>query len=700
MNATFHKHSRIYSLLAVVLTLAVLFTPLLSVNETDADSGDFYTYTITTNTNDALVGDYNPIGSTSTGIYTSQNGTNSGSWAFDEYGYGPFCSFYAAFDPAQNNRMIGHLNPDDLSKLVDGTSIAGQDYNIMWCLPTVYWLTDPSGNLILTNDPGAGGTAYAHTINGHVYSYIGLGVYEASTSSVDGQTVLTSISGGTPLVNEIRETFRDYANNQSVNTDGKGDNGYAMVWNFYQWQLYRYCVIAVMDSWNSQSVAGNGDVCSDGTPYYTMPGELDQSGPYTGNKGNSSSNMMDSVKVFIENAWGSVYDFVDGIVIDGSSGYYIDQSSMPTDSTSGTYITYIPQSFPSNTEYGSSISTNVLIWGMPTATSSMTSAGTCDYFWTPSNDNCVLYVGGNSSNISSIDALTSGLSSIYAFNSLSSSFTGLGGRLAFVFDADPETPSYVTCDHSALTSAGGDASCLNTSTVVPKGESFLLPDFGTVDDFTHSGWYINGVFYEPGATYTPTGNITIQSAWLLPSVTITMYVEGDVYATLAVPKGSSGVIFTPVDVSGIFTGWFYDPSFQDEYDPVAPINDDLNLYAKSVPPLTFTTDPVADGDIVALEDQPGTVSFRATDSLYYSSVLWDFGDGTTSTDLYATHYYSEPGTYTASLTVYNNHGSDVTTYRIEVPSADPGDDGTEWALVAAVVLIAFVSGALIARRFL
>ena len=75
-------------------------------------------------------------------------------------------------------------------------------------------------------------------------------------------------------------------------------------------------------------------------------------------------------------------------------------------------------------------------------------------------------------------------------------------------------------------------------------------------------------------------------------------------------------------------------------------------------------------------------------------------DGTMSTDLYATHYYSEPGTYTASLTVYNNHGSDVTTYQIEVPSADPGDDGTEWALVAAVVLIAFVSGALIARRFL
>ena len=337
---------------------------------------------------------------------------------------------------------------------------------------------------------------------------------------------------------------------------------------------------------------------------------------------------------------------------------------------------------------------------MPTATDGSATSGLYDRINTDVYAERVFVVGGDSESITESTAKNEGLSAFNAVSNRNDRYETVGTRLAFVFDSDPASDYTVTYDHSALTDAGGNASNLATSTKVPMGESLQLPDFGTVGDFTHAGWYVDGVFYETDATYTPTENITIQSAWLMPSVTITMYVEGDVYATLAVPKGSSGVIFTPVDVSGIFTGWYYDPSFQDEYDPVAPINDDLNLYAKGVPPLTFTTDPVADGDIVALDGQPGTVSFRATDSLYYSSVLWDFGDGTTSTDLYATHYYSEPGTYYATLTVFNNHGSDVVEYLVRVPSADTGDGGTEWSLVLAAVLAVAVMGALIARMLI
>lgn len=695
MTTNRKKVNRITAVFAVFLMLAVLFVPFSSDYDTDATVGEAFTYTISTD--GTISGGYTHIGSSSTGKYTSVNGTNSGSWAFDEDGYGPFNSFYAAFDPAQNNKMIGHLDPDDLTKLVDGTSIAGENYNTLWCLPTVYWKTSGT-NLVLTNDPNAGGTAYAHTIEGHTYEYIGIGVYEASKQTVGGQTILTSWTDQEPTINQTRPTFRDQANNQLVNTDGNGNNGYAMVWNFYQWELYKYCALAVMGGWNSQDIAGNGDVYGGN---YTHPtGDLNQSGPYAGTRGSISntSNNKDSVKVFIENAWGGAYDFVDGIVF-SNWNYYIDTSAVPTDATSGTWIIHPSGTLPTfSGAYGSNPSSTAQIWGMPTATSGSPTTGTCDYIWTNSGT-YVLQVGGCSGTNTSSAPLY-GLSFMDCYSDLSDSGSYIGARLAFVFDADPTLGNTVTYDHNALTDAGGNASNLTTSTIVYAGESLQLPDFGIVGDFTHIGWYIGGVFYEPGATYSPTGDITIQSAWLLPSVTIIMYVEGNVYATLAVPKGSSGVIFTPVDVSGIFTGWFYDPSYQDEYDPVAPINDDLNLYAKGVPPLTFTTDPVADGDIVALEGQPGTVSFRATDSLYYSSVLWDFGDGTTSTDLYATHYYSEPGTYTASLTVYNNHGSDVTTYQIEVPSADPGGDGTEWALVAAVVLIAFVSGALIARRLI
>lgn len=191
----------------------------------------------------------------------------------------------------------------------------------------------------------------------------------------------------------------------------------------------------------------------------------------------------------------------------------------------------------------------------------------------------------------------------------------------------------------------------------------------------------------------------IKSLWYIPAVTITMMVDDSVYATLSVPKGSSSVVFTPENVTGIFRGWFYDPGFESEYNPLIPIDENITLYAKGVHPLIFTTDPVADGEVQAIEGQPGTVSFRATDSKDYTSALWDFGDGHTSTDLYATHYYSEPGTYTATLTVFNNHGSDATTYTIEVPSADAGG-GIHWTYVVVIAMVCALGGAAVARRLL
>ncbi len=46
--------------------------------------------------------------------------------------------------------------------------------------------------------------------------------------------------------------------------------------------------------------------------------------------------------------------------------------------------------------------------------------------------------------------------------------------------------------------------------------------------------------------------------------------------------------------------------------------------------------------------------------------LWDFGDGTTSTDPNPSHQYDTPGTYTISQTVSNTCGSDIFTRTIEV----------------------------------
>ena len=421
---------KLFSVLLAVLFLAVSVSPMLSVS--DAAGDDYYSYTITPEGH--IVGDYDPIGtSSSSGSYTSVNGTNSGSWVFDDEGYGPFNSFYAAFDPAQNNRMIGHLDPDDLTRLVDGTSIAGEDYNVMWCLPTVYWKTSGT-SLVLTNDPNAGGTAYAHTINGHVYSYIGIGVYEASKQTVGGQTILTSFTDSTPTVNQTRATFRDQANNQLVNTDGNGNNGYAMLWNFYQWELYKYCALAVMGTWNSQAVAGNGNVY--GRDYTHTTGDHDKSGPYAGTKGSGTSYYKDPVKGVMGSAWGGAYDFVDGVVV-STKEYYIDQSAVPTDKTSGTYITNPSGTLPGSSGYGSNPSTEAAIWGMPTANSGSASSGLYDYVYADTGSGpYVVYVGGYSIPMSSAGPRY-GLSFANCYIALSGSDSHIGGRLAFVFDADP-----------------------------------------------------------------------------------------------------------------------------------------------------------------------------------------------------------------------------------------------------------------------
>jgi PKD repeat protein len=63
---------------------------------------------------------------------------------------------------------------------------------------------------------------------------------------------------------------------------------------------------------------------------------------------------------------------------------------------------------------------------------------------------------------------------------------------------------------------------------------------------------------------------------------------------------------------------------------------------------------------VTTGEVPLTATFSDESSLA-ESWLWDFGDGTTSTDLNPEHTYSVPGTYTVTLTVTNTYGSDIET---------------------------------------
>lgn len=374
-------------------------------------------------------------------------GMYPGSWTWDRTtGIGPFNSFYGAFDIDDGNSFYAVLDPYDLSKTVSGDDLPTEGhYNIMWIVPTVYWSVDNDGNLELSNDSSKG-TAYAHTIDGHVYRYVAYGVYEG-TPNDDGTspTKLTSESGKLPIVSKTRAQFRTLAHANDVSE--LGTDAYAMLWNFYMWELYKYIGFTAMEDFNSQSIVGWGHTY--GSTYRFDTGATDDLGPYAGKISASVSATTgdSSAKLYLENTWGGVNEFVDGIVVNANLGFYIDSNHNPNDATAeGTNVIYVEQALPTS-GYPTAISTNTNIWGIGTViTSGSGTNGLADYFNTATSGNKVLYVGGNSYPSTSYPPRY-GVSCAHASNYLTGSDTAVGSRLAFVFDSDPLSTTPASYDY-------------------------------------------------------------------------------------------------------------------------------------------------------------------------------------------------------------------------------------------------------------
>jgi PKD repeat protein len=66
------------------------------------------------------------------------------------------------------------------------------------------------------------------------------------------------------------------------------------------------------------------------------------------------------------------------------------------------------------------------------------------------------------------------------------------------------------------------------------------------------------------------------------------------------------------------------------------------------------------------------VAFTNTSSGQVDSLLWDFGDGTTSTEPNPPHSYTAAGTYTVTLTVSNAGGSNASSQQVTVTAPLPG----------------------------
>lgn len=85
------------------------------------------------------------------------------------------------------------------------------------------------------------------------------------------------------------------------------------------------------------------------------------------------------------------------------------------------------------------------------------------------------------------------------------------------------------------------------------------------------------------------------------------------------------------------------------------------------PPAPALVPPVA--DFLAnfqSGDAPLTVRFVNRSTGKINAYAWSFGDGGTSNDKNPEHVFEYPGTYVASLTVYNEAGNSIYTFRIDI----------------------------------
>ena len=236
----------------------------------------------------------------------------------------------------ENGVVLGYLNPNDYTKYENGTSapITTVGKDVMVEFPKRGYKITTENNIVkirLTDNPNASGYSYkpfSRNAEGD-RDYFYYGAYKGYVSS----SKLYSVSGNTPTVNQTRATFRTYAKSRGT---GYAQNG------FYQLTYLQCCYLLRFKNLNSQEAVGYGyangnsaSITTGGTNTIGMNSELMAESDRTGGK--------KQIKCLgIEDFWGNIYQWVDGITTDSSRRLCV--CHIPgsfSDSTSGTNINVI-----------------------------------------------------------------------------------------------------------------------------------------------------------------------------------------------------------------------------------------------------------------------------------------------------------------------------------------------------------------------
>ena len=239
-------------------------------------------------------------------------GTGSGSSPFDSY------MPWMGMEECTLNNATGKVSSKKGDPGFKRTSI---DRPVMVKIPEFYYKIERVGSIFryyIADGPVDG--LSLHPGSGDNY----LARYEAGeASSGTLGFILASYSGTTPSVSKTRSTFRDYARNMA--------SGFQLR-DIAAWCAYDLLYLVEYADWDSQKKIAQGLV---NNPSVNKTGLTDAMVYHTG-RANSSDNSAVQYR-WIENPWGNVREWVDGINFQNRTAYICTDPTKYADDTTANY---------------------------------------------------------------------------------------------------------------------------------------------------------------------------------------------------------------------------------------------------------------------------------------------------------------------------------------------------------------------------
>lgn len=219
-----------------------------------------------------------------------------------------------------------YLNPNDYTKKIDGGNAdvtSGNDGDVMVEFPKIYWKFETIGTELFIRYSNikidSGYMCLAHTRGSEEKELVYLSAYLGNESS----SKIRSLSGKNPTANKSLTDARTLSK-----ANGVGYEQHA----YYQLVMLQVLFIVMFKSRNSQSALGRGFVDGNSLPKTT--GGTNSKGLFYGENTGKLQNKFCGIEDF----WGNVYYWIDGMITDASRNLLIGSNNF-NNSGSG-YINY------------------------------------------------------------------------------------------------------------------------------------------------------------------------------------------------------------------------------------------------------------------------------------------------------------------------------------------------------------------------